>query len=67
MKHVELVERFKRLLKVRDESIDCWFPNGKGSVRVRMQDRTEMIYTYIGEYNWRLETVHSWLEGKKTS
>lgn len=65
MRQIELVEQLKKLLKVRDDAVDCWFPNGKGSVRVRMANGVELVYTYIAERNWRLETVHSWVEGRK--
>lgn len=38
-----------------------WFPNGKDSVRVRMKNKQEFIFTYHGEKDWSLETINRYL------
>ena len=74
MAHSEIFKLFKRFFDIADEEIDCWFPNGKGSIRVRFKPTSsqglpfERVFTYFSDFYWRLETVDSYLEkltGKK--
>jgi hypothetical protein len=62
MLHNELFDMFKRIAKIPDENIDCWFPNGKDSVRVRLVGGLELVLTYKSMTMWRLETVDSFLK-----
>lgn len=66
MSHIDVYKKFLVYFKVREDDIDCWFPNGKGSIRVRMQSREELVFTYIGLKNWKIETIHSFMEGLKS-
>lgn len=59
---------FKRLLEVipiAAEDVDCWFPNGKNSIRVRSKVYGEFIFTYKNKKEWKLESVESYLESIK--
>ena len=49
------------------ERIECWFPNGKNSIRLRQINKQEFIFTYNGKDNWRFETLYSFMDriGKK--
>lgn len=62
MLHNELFDAFKRIAKIPDEHIDCWFPNGSNSVRVRLTGGLELVLTYQSSTMWRLETVDYFLK-----
>ena len=62
MSHTDILKRFKETCHITDDVLDCWFPNGKGSIRVRFKDRRELVFTYSSPRKWRIETVDSFVE-----
>lgn len=64
MVHTELIKIFKDIFHVSDDKVECWFPNGKNSVRVRMKNCIELIFTYYKKDNWRVETVKSFIDNR---
>lgn len=56
MTHKDIFNKFKEIAKVTDEEIDCWFTNGKGSVRVRFMDHQEVIFSYFSPNKWMIES-----------
>lgn len=38
-----------------------WFPNGLNSIRVRLTNKDEFIFTYNSDKNWCYETVDSYI------
>jgi hypothetical protein len=62
---VSIMQKFKDLSLVEDEDIVCWFPNGRGSVRVRTKSYGDLVFTYASKKRWRIETVDSYLESIK--
>lgn len=62
MLHNELFDVFKAITHIPDDAIDCWFPNGKRSVRVRLKNGLEVILTYDSPRKWAIETKDFWLE-----
>lgn len=74
MLHKDILKRFKKIYPIDDEDIECWFPNGKGSIRIRLKKGSEeskfwqggdLILTFRSWKDWRLETVDSYLESIK--
>ena len=64
MTHREVFNLFEKICPVEKlgEEIDCWFPNGKDSVRVRLvKHHRELIFTYKDTDNWRIETAKSYI------
>lgn len=60
MIHNEVYKKFTSLFpEYAGNKVDCWFPNGKNSVRVRHKDKREFIFTYMSEKDWKLETLDS--------
>ena len=57
------MKKFVELFRIQEESIEVWFPNGRGSVRVRLKDRSELVFTFNDSKRWRLETIESFKEG----
>lgn len=62
MLHTELFDIFKAITHIPDSNIDCWFPNGKRSVRVRITNGLELVLTFDNYKRWSIETKDFWLE-----
>ena len=62
MTHRDILLKFRELFSAHLHDIDVWFPNGKGSVRVRLITKQELVFTYHNEKHWSLETVDMFLE-----
>lgn len=41
--------------------VECWFPNGKNSIRIRQNNKQEFIFTFLNDKEWRFETIDSYL------
>lgn len=65
MTHNEIWKAFKRHFTYASDSVTYWFPNGRNSIRVRLANNTDMIFTYKNKKVWRIETVDSFLESIK--
>lgn len=57
MSHQTILHIFFDLCRIDKEHVDTWFPNGKNAVRVRFDDKREVIFTFYNIDNWSLETV----------
>ena len=62
MSYIEVMKKFVEVSRIGEDRIEQWSPNGKGSVRVRLKDRSELIFTYNDSKRWRLETIESFKE-----
>lgn len=68
MSHTEILRKFKEIFRIKDETIDTWYPNGKNSVRVKLITYEDLIFTFISEDDWRVETLKSFfISAKKTA
>ncbi len=66
MAHGDIYKWFKLYFPQHaEENAEIWFPNGKNSIRVRTTDNRELIFTCNGKDDWRLETVKSFINGRK--
>ena len=65
MVHITILRKFKDIGIVEENDIECWFPNGKGSIRVRTKSYGDLIFTYTAKKKWKLESVDSWLDSVK--
>lgn len=68
MTHNNVYKKLKALLMpAADEQLECWFPNGKNSIRIRPKKgaKYDMIFTYHSDFVFKLETVNSWLNSNK--
>jgi hypothetical protein len=61
MLHQKVFDVFKNKFAVIAAQTETWFPNGKDSVRIRLTDKQEIIFTYHGEPGWSLETIDNYL------
>lgn len=47
------------------EKSDVWFANGKNSIRIRLKNKQELIFTCYGKNDWRLETLKCYIKLSK--
>lgn len=45
------------------DKVDTWFQNGKNSIRIRLKNRQEFVFTMHGKNNWKFETLESFMDG----
>lgn len=62
---IDVLKKFKEIFPIKDDNIECWWPNGKNSIRVRLTNHIELVLTYSSSKKWRLETVDSFNEKEK--
>lgn len=65
MGHDKIWNKFKECNGVLEDIVTCWFPNGKNSIRVRLRESGDLIFTYTSKKKWKLETVDSYLDERK--
>lgn len=65
MIHSEVYNRFKALLPIYEKLVTDWFPNGYNSIRLRLKEKGEFIFTIGHDDNWCFETVDSWIRRLK--
>lgn len=54
--------KFKEICKFTDDEVIFYIHNGFRSIRIRLSDEyTELVFTYVSDDEWRLETMHSYL------
>lgn len=58
-------EIFKSYFPKLTDEVEIWFINGKNSIRVKMINLQELIFTYNSKYDWRLETIDSYIKRTK--
>ena len=61
MKHDLILHFFKTHLPFQARLVTEWFPNGKNSIRVRLTNKDEFIFTYNKEKEWCYETVDNYI------
>ena len=55
---------FKTMFPSYAQDAEMWYPNGKASIRIRMKNRSERIFTYLYDKEWRFETAKIYLKNK---
>lgn len=61
MKHDVIFHLFRTCMPDQSRRIVQWFPNGLNSIRVRLTNKEEFIFTYNSEKEWCYETVDSYI------
>ena len=57
MTQYDVYNQFKIIFPQYTDHTEAWFPNGKHSVRIRLLDGNEFIFTYNNDLEWSFETV----------
>lgn len=61
MIHDDIYKEFLVNFPFYKNKIEHWFPAGKDTIRIRLLDNSEYIFTYHSPLNLRLETVESFI------
>lgn len=61
MTHISIYNRFVLYFPQFADVADSWFPNGKNSIRIRIINDKDYVFTYNSKHDWRLETVDSFV------
>lgn len=61
MVHTEVYKRFNDILPQDSKHVEAWFPNGRNSIRLRMLNKREYVFTYNDSKDWHFETIKSYL------
>lgn len=61
----DVYKAFRDISRTTDEDIEMWFPNGKDSIRVKLRNKQELIFTYDSPKYWRIETRGAFLTDMK--
>ena len=64
MTHKEIYKQFTSIFAEFSSSIAEWFPNGKNSIRIRMMDGNDFIFTVDGK-DWCFETKKNFVKQLK--
>lgn len=63
MSHKDIYVFFEKLLPMFASGVTEWFPNGKGSIRVRLgQIHQDYIFTFNNVTDWKFETLDSFMK-----
>ena len=62
MTHVEVYKQFNKKFPEITKEVEDWFPNGKNSVRVRIKNGSDFVFTYNNWTDWCFETVDSFIK-----
>ena len=65
MSNKDIFMVFKDMFPFYIPDVQMWFPNGKNSIRVRMDNNSERMFTYNNDKDWRLETAKSYFKENK--
>ena len=57
MSHIDVFKKFEELMPYFCEQVEEWFPNGFNSIRVRLENKREYIFTYSEENGFRFEDI----------
>lgn len=64
----EVYEHFKTLFPNYVEYVVTWFPNGNNSIRIRLREEDDLIFTCAsigGRLEWSLETLNLFIKRLK--
>lgn len=66
MNHKEVYKALERHLPSFFSQTSIYFPNGKNSIRIRLKDGNEFVFSFNNDDIWKLETRDQHLIEMKT-
>lgn len=61
MSHSEIFKKFNNIFSGIVPEVNEWFANGKDSIRVRIKNGSDFIFTYKSDTEWKYETLDSYI------
>ena len=61
MHHKTVLQIFSKILPELAKQIDQHWPNGRNSVRIKLRNGTQVVFTVLERDLWRLESLHSFI------
>lgn len=61
MNHDIIFYYFNIHMAFQSQHVIQWFPNGHNSIRVRLTNNEDFIFTYNSDKDWCYETVDSYI------
>lgn len=58
-------DNFKSIFPQYSNITTDWFPNGKDSIRIRLNTGEDYVFTYHSKIDWCFETVESFIKNMK--
>lgn len=66
MSHNDILVKFGEIFSDNEYfAVKNWFTNGRNSIRLSLETGQIMVFTFIDDDNWTLETLKSWLDNVK--
>lgn len=62
MTHTNVLMKFKEMFPNYFEKSTIWFPNGKNSIRVRMIDGRDLVFSIDEKGKWIFETLSHYID-----
>lgn len=59
MTHKNVFETFNKMFHGWRGMSEFWYPYGNSTIKIRMKNRAEYVFTYFDERHWKLETIES--------
>ena len=63
--HLRILEHYTKLIGVTKDQIDTWWPIRYNSIRVRLKNKKEFMFTYTSKTRWKLETYALFMDNYK--
>lgn len=60
MSHEDIYKMFERSFDHMVKDVQRWEPSGANSVRIRLRNGNEYVFSFRGTDDWSLETTKSW-------
>lgn len=65
MAHDEIFKQFTNMFPIVAPTLYEWFPNGKNSIRVRLNCGSDFVFTFFDSCDWCYETIDSYIKKMK--
>ena len=62
MVHSKIFGRYKKMFYMDAPNVKVWYPNGFNSIRIRLFNKDEFVFSYTKDDIWNLETLDNFIE-----